>query len=377
MHLTFKDVNHAFAELVGGIYTGEIPTIARESRNGDVLVVEEPVTITYQEPTHRVLFNRERDCNPFFHLYESLWMLAGRNDVAPLSYYSSKIADIASDDGKTFNGAYGYRWRHAPVMVGKYKGFESEQWSKCGDQLTDLVDHLRMNPTSRRAVLQMWNVQDDLLSVGEPLCYSKDVCCNLSVMFLMRDGKLDMTVTNRSNDLVLGCLGANVVHFSILQEYMANCLGVEVGVYNQFTNNLHAYTWNWDPERWLKEYKPPQQRNMHDPKPTTYQPDFKHIQLVEDKENFDKAVQQFVEYNKDGNHLSQYTSFEDPFLDKVAQPMMQAFHMHKQRDYSAATHWLERVEQTDWQLDGYRWINKRRKGWESKQREEKQEASSK
>ena len=37
---------------------------------------------------------------------------------------------------------------------------------------------------SRRAVLQMWNVEDDLLKVDS----SRDVCCNLSVLFTVERG---------------------------------------------------------------------------------------------------------------------------------------------------------------------------------------------
>src|SRR5262249_11634251 len=148
---------------------------------GTVLVIDEPVTITYTHPRERVLFNTVRDANPFFHLYEALWMLAGRNDVAPLSYYNSRMKEF-SDDGKTLNGAYGYRWRNARgreygsgltiVMVddptlptGKRPVCADLSVGSC-DQLDTLVNHLRADPTSRRAVLQMWNVEDDLLKIG-------------------------------------------------------------------------------------------------------------------------------------------------------------------------------------------------------------------
>lgn len=43
------------------------------------------ISTTYLNSTERVLFDPKRDCNPFFHFMESLWILAGRNDVAWLS----------------------------------------------------------------------------------------------------------------------------------------------------------------------------------------------------------------------------------------------------------------------------------------------------
>src|SRR5690606_3416900 len=153
--------------------SGAIRTEITSSRVGEVAYIPEPVMITYQEPRKRVLFSEARDANPFFHLYESLWMLAGRDDVAPLAYYSSKIAEIASDNGQTFNGAYGRRWRR---MLSDSNGDEV-------DQLKILIEHLRQLPNSRRAVLQMWTVGDDLLNIGTPVDYSKDVCCNTCVYF--------------------------------------------------------------------------------------------------------------------------------------------------------------------------------------------------
>ena len=50
-----------------------------------------------------------------------------------------------------------------------------------------------------------------------------------------------MTVCNRSNDIIWGMLGANTVHLSMLQEYMAARLRMEVGVMRQFSNNAHVY----------------------------------------------------------------------------------------------------------------------------------------
>jgi hypothetical protein len=53
-----------------------------------------------------------------------------------------------------------------------------------------------------------------------------------------------MTVCCRSNDMLWGAYGANVVHFSILQEVIAIELGVGIGVYRQVSNNFHLYTDN-------------------------------------------------------------------------------------------------------------------------------------
>jgi len=430
MHLKTRNVNTAFKTLVELFQEGRIeanpdrpsrvmaehieaPIVRRPSRNGHVMVIDEPVTITYTHPRERVLFNAARDANPFFHMYESLWMLAGRNDVAPLAYYASRMKEF-SDDGKTFNGAYGYRWRHAAggSTNSEYPGQPSRY-----DQLYVIVNHLKADPNSRRAVLQMWNVEDDLLKIGrksvecdrckrfkhlaqydegrcecqQAVAGSKDVCCNLSVMFSLREPKvnvhgyadkyLDITVTNRSNDLIWGCLGANFVHFSFLQEYMAAQLGAEVGKYHHFSNNLHVYddpgnpkVAPWRPEEWLAAENPNALSCNGNALSCNggYGWDIgavnpeKTVPFVRDPETFEQELPNFVRLH-DGSgyyghpvHHSEKV-WDEPFLETVARPMLNAFHLHKIKAYDNALAWAGRIRADDWRTAAEGWLNRRRK----------------
>jgi len=84
--------------------------------------------------------------------------------------------------------------------------------------------------------MQMWDPTCDLGMNG------KDFPCNLSVLFRTSTyGALDMTVFNRSNDMIWGAYGANAVHMSMLQEVVAAAVGMPVGRYWQVANNFHAY----------------------------------------------------------------------------------------------------------------------------------------
>jgi thymidylate synthase len=382
MYLTAKNVNDAFYNLVYGIHSGEIPVLQESSRNGSVLRIPGVTVIEYCNPRQRVLFNSARDANPFFHLFESLWMLAGRQDVASVAYYAKPIAQY-SDDGETLNGAYGYRWRTKNSV----------------DQLTVLIEHLLRQPHSRRAVLQMWDVEQDLLKVGGcTVTTSSDVCCNLSACFSVRVLKrapsidvslmgeapgtrmvespliekavLDMTVFNRSNDMVLGALGANVVHFSMLQEYLANCMGIEVGTYSQVSNNMHVYTSNESPSAWLastKNWNPSAwlAREAYGP---AFYPSL-GCNLVQNRTAFDKEVEQFVaQYGSSQPNGTGSVEYTEPFLLEVAQPMCLAWAAHKHRSYELATHYVSQVHAEDWQIAGSQWLLRRKQQWEFKQR---------
>lgn len=212
-----------------------------ESRNGPVLRFPTPVVTAYTNPWERVCFWADRDAHPYFHFFESVWMLAGRRDVKFVEQFVPRMREF-SDDGETFHGAYGYRWRH---------------WF-AGEQLHPIWEALKKDNTDRRQVLTMWDATYDLQNqTGK-----KDLPCNLQVIFQVNVfGRLDMTVTNRSNDMIWGAYGANAVHFSYLHEFMAAAVGVPMGMFYQFSNNLHAYIENPVYQRTakilLKEYSNP------------------------------------------------------------------------------------------------------------------------
>jgi thymidylate synthase len=217
--------------------------VVERSRNGPVLVAPGPVVTEYTRPRWRVLYSPTRDANPVFHFMESLWMLSGSNDIAFVKYFAKNMS-LFSDDGITAWGAYGWRWR-------KFFGW---------DQLEAIVEELKRTPASRRCVLAMWNAMSQLYgsteetqdvewtdtAISEDFHVAthggKDVPCNTHVYFDARGGRINMTVCNRSNDIIWGCYGANAVHMSFLQEYTAMRVGLPIGVYRQFSNNYHVYT---------------------------------------------------------------------------------------------------------------------------------------
>ena len=368
MQLQYRNVNEAFTGLVRLFHLGHDTIVRTQSRNGPVMMINEPTLITYTNPRERVLFNGARDANPFLHVYEALWMLAGRNVVAPLAWYAKQFTEY-SDDGMKLNDAYGYRWRNGPYLG---KGVDYPRGK--ADQLVQLVAHLKSNPTSRRAVLTMWNVEDDLLKVDD----SKAVCCNLNVMFALREaivprlsgdlrrdvpvyGKyLDMTVTNRSNDLIWGLLGTNYVAFSFLQEYMATRLGVEVGLYHHFSNNLHCYENTWKPKEWLED----RQQDWYGKGAIREHGLIYHtFPLVRNPVVFDQEVRLFAEYawgpmaRMENAGVAERLS--EPFLVDVALPLYLAYSAHKDKDYYTALSHLENCVADDWRIAAQNWINRR------------------
>lgn len=212
--ITASDVNDA---LVEGLWWLRTAGVESYSRNGRVVLAPGPVLTRYINPERRLVMFPQRDANHVFHLMETIWMLAGQQHVGWLLPFNAQYAKYAERDSLQ-HGAYGHRWREAMNF----------------DQLPHLINELK-KPNTRRAVLQMWSAPTDL---GADV---NDVPCNTHAYFQVINGKLEMTVCCRSNDVIWGAYGANAVHFSMLQELLARELGAAMGSYLQFSNNFHLY----------------------------------------------------------------------------------------------------------------------------------------
>lgn len=310
-----------------------------QTRLGEVLAASMPVAIQYHHPKQHVLLNPVRDANPFFHLMEAMWMLAGRQDGAFLDHYIKDFSKRFGNEYGIIPDAYGYRWRHGLRF----------------NQLDEIVSQLRTNPTSRQCVLQMWGAgtTHDLLS---PTIRA----CNLVATFRIWAGELDMSVFNRSNDLVWGCCGANAVHFPILQEYIAGKLGLHMGNYWQISTNLHLYRNHID-----MMYM----RITHDGGTTLAQlltdNDGYHEMtqpLMTYPEVFDEELQEVIGWIDDihkGNLKIYEGNISNSFLRQVVLHMAMAHHLYKNGAITDALDIMETVTAEDWRRAGIEWLERR------------------
>ena len=331
-----RNVNEA---LPMGVHLLRTHGIQEDSRNGPVLRAPWPVTTVYERPWERVLFHQpERDANPFFHLVESLWMLAGRNTLKDLTPYVSRMAEFSDDGGKTQPGAYGHRWRHHFARTHTLGG------STNFDQLNWAVGRLRKDPNDRRVVIQMWDASHDPMAADRG---SRDVPCNLTMLPWVSEGKLHLTVFCRSNDIVWGAYGANAVHFSMTQEYLAARVGVPMGMMWQISNNYHGYL-STLPER-IADKSDPYQRE--------------HVASFPLAPINEKHLQEDLAIFFDHGPFEAVTAARWPYLRQVAVPMALA-HQHWRTNrgpgrYTEALEILDQCRASDWRLAGRQWLERR------------------
>lgn len=187
------------------------------SRDGNVYDLGQAY-FEFNQPDNQILLLRNRKFNPYFAVVESAWVLSGNNKLEELEKIISGYGQF-SDDGSVLNGAYGYRMR---------------SFFKEIDQLEALITLLIDNPNTRRAVITLYAPEDILNNE------SLDIPCNTTLYFKIRNGKLDITVINRSNDIFLG-IPYNVFLFSVVLRYVAYRINVSIGVQRHFTDCLHLY----------------------------------------------------------------------------------------------------------------------------------------
>ena len=99
------------------------------------------------------------------------------------------------------------------------------------DQIPFVIEELKRNPSSRRAVMSIRTNED----IG-----SEDPACWNHAQYFIRDGKLYCKVLFRSNDACKATF-MNAFALIMLQKRIADELGVDMGSYTHRANSFHCY----------------------------------------------------------------------------------------------------------------------------------------
>ncbi len=123
-------------------------------------------------------------------------------------------------------------------MIGRDENlWEYTYHDRIKNQLPFIIEELRRDPASRRAVI---DVRDNSVDM-----FNDHPACLQHIMFMIRGGKLDMKVLMRSNDATEATF-MNAFAFIALQSQVAETLGVGVGSYTHTANSFHSYKKDWD-----------------------------------------------------------------------------------------------------------------------------------
>ncbi|GAB4300843.1 MAG: thymidylate synthase [Ignavibacteriaceae bacterium] len=177
-------------------------------------------------------------------LYEVLWYLSGEEHIRNLKKHT-KIWDAWSDENGRLQTAYGRFWRRYPVpersaaLEGEIFADESHPFVKresngalVFDQIGWVINEIKMNPDSRRLVINAWHPANAVVSKLPP--------CHYSFVFNVSDGKLNCHLTQRSGDIALG-IPFNLAAYSILTQIIAQQTGLNLGEFAHTIIDAHIY----------------------------------------------------------------------------------------------------------------------------------------
>lgn len=131
---------------------------------------------------------------------------------------------------------YGFSWRHYGA---EYKTCKDDYSCQGIDQLTELINEIKKNPTSRRLILNNWN-PCELKNVALPPCH---VIAHFTVS---NNQELSCAMYQRSCDMGLGC-PFNIASYSLLTHIIARICGLKAKEFVHFIGDCHVYSNHVEP----------------------------------------------------------------------------------------------------------------------------------
>ena len=170
-------------------------------------------------------------------VYELFWFLSGSTHVDYLQQNNVRIWNewATADQTARFNRPagdlgpiYGHQWRN----YGATKREDGSYDNDGVDQITEVIEQIKINPNSRRLIVSGWNPKE-ADQVALPPCHTL-------FQFFVADNKLSCQLYQRSADLFLG-VPFNIASYALLTHMVAQVCGLEVGEFVWTGGDCHIY----------------------------------------------------------------------------------------------------------------------------------------
>lgn len=165
-------------------------------------------------------------------VHELLWFLKGDTNIKYLQENKVKIWDAWADENGDLGPVYGHQWR---------------DWNSEGiDQIKEVIETIKTNPSSRRMLVSAWNpsvLPDTSVSFSENVSNGKAALppCHAFFQFYVADGKLSCQLYQRSADIFLG-VPFNIASYALLTLMMAQVCDLEPGDFIHTFGDAHIYS---------------------------------------------------------------------------------------------------------------------------------------
>lgn len=218
---------------------------------------------------------------------ELLWFIRGSTNAKDLQEKNIHIWDgnstrefldasgfIDREEGD-LGPVYGFQWRH---FGAKYKTCHDDYTGEGIDQLSEVINRIKNNPTDRRIIMSAWNPIDIPQMALPP--------CHCLAQFYVANGELSCQLYQRSADMGLG-IPFNIASYALLTHMIAHVAGLKAGEFVHTTGDTHVY---------LNHVEPLQEQLQRVPKrfPTLH---FKrNVQSIDDFQFEDFEVRDYNPY---------------------------------------------------------------------------------
>ena len=194
-------------------------TLIKILSEGDHMINERTKIGTYRIPNVTLHLGPD-DGIPLMITKKVMWKSAIKEILWIMQKASNNIHDL---DAHIWD-----EWADEDGSIGKAYGYQIKQF----EQVNNLLHTLETDPSSRRGVIDLWQIKDIPEMNLTPCCYSS--------IWNISDGKLNGTLIQRSGDFFLGVV-FNTIQYRALQYMFAHHLGVGVGDFLHVISDAHVY----------------------------------------------------------------------------------------------------------------------------------------
>ena len=168
-------------------------------------------------------------------IHELLWFLKGDTNTRYLKENGVKIWDEWADGQGDLGPVYGYQWRAWPAPDGRHI-----------DQISQVMEQIRINPDSRRIIVSAWNpadLPDESVSPQANVAAGRMALapCHAFFQFYVCDGRLSCQLYQRSADVFLG-VPFNIASYALLTMMIAQACDLGLGEFIHTLGDAHLYT---------------------------------------------------------------------------------------------------------------------------------------
>jgi len=212
-----------------------------------------------------LLTTKKMNLNSIIH--EIIWYISGNTNIRYLNDNGVKIWDAWADKNGDLGAVYGQQWRKTPNYTVDGEAIWLNHEDPYIDQIQTVIDMIKNDPTSRRLMVNSWNV-GQLHDMRLPPChYQFSFWCEpyskLQRLQLLSDiaplgstigeddyyldqynipkGALKCKLDMRSNDMFLGN-PFNIVQYAIITHMIAQMTGYEATELFYTCTDSHIYT---------------------------------------------------------------------------------------------------------------------------------------